>query len=204
MERATNEGGGVMKKTLKVNGVIVGEVEVPEGDIQGEVAALQQFLRQKGLDREVTPLQAIFRQARCFATTAQHLYDGLKGPARNHLNAIPFVVNSAFCIELYLKTLYQVQGERRRGHRLLVLFDELPEAIRDAVVDAGLRYQNERGIKDRSADGFRQFIADLDDAFTQWRYCHEVASTGTGVVHIEPSILVMRALDQVCRDSGAT
>ncbi len=193
-----------MKKTLKVNGVIVGEVEVPEGDIQGEVAAFQQFLRQKGLKREVTPLQAIFRQALCFATTARHLYDGLNGPARSPVNAIPFVVNSAFCVELYLKTLHEVQGQRPRGHRLLTLFDKLPTAVRAAVLEAGIRYQNERGIRDLSAAGFRQFIADLDDAFTRWRYCHEVASPDTGVVHIEPSILVIRALDQVCRDSGAT
>ncbi len=122
------------KKTLYVNGIIVGEV-VATGDFQKDLEVFRQFLRDKGLHKEVTKVQAMFRQALSFATTAAHLYerDLLKAP-RNGLSVAPFVVNSAFSIELYLKTLHELQGKTARGHSLLDLYDQLAETTRDALI----------------------------------------------------------------------
>ena len=58
-----------------------------------------------------------------FSTTAAHLHrtDLLKAP-RNGLSIAPFVVNSAFAIELYLKTLHELKGTNPgKEHHLLKL-----------------------------------------------------------------------------------
>ncbi|MEO5935791.1 MAG: hypothetical protein ABIP81_01120 [Terriglobales bacterium] len=91
------------KKTFYVNGIIVGEMDAT-GDFQKDMEAFRQFLRDKGLHKEVTKVQAMFRQALSFATTAAHLYerDLIRAP-RNMLSVAPFVVNSVFSIELYLR-----------------------------------------------------------------------------------------------------
>jgi hypothetical protein len=113
-------------KTLYLNGVVVGEVEATGYPNHDKDAAIQ-FLKDKGLHKVVTPVQAMFRQAVSFATTAAHLHktDLLTAP-RNGFSVAPFVVNSTFSIELYLKTLSMMHNKVLRGHELLNLFDSLP------------------------------------------------------------------------------
>jgi hypothetical protein len=48
------------------------------------------------------------------------------------------VVNSAFAIELYLKTLHELSATRIRGHELLDLYDKLIDATRAVVVKHAL------------------------------------------------------------------
>src|SRR5205807_587674 len=103
------------KKTLYLNNVIVGEVE-QTGDVEKDIEIARDFLKSKGLHKEVTVLQAMFRQALSFANTAAYLHkhDLLRAPA-NALSIAPFVVNSALSIELYLKTLLAIAGTRAHG-----------------------------------------------------------------------------------------
>ena len=47
-------------KTIYLNGIIVGEV-LATGDRDNDMEAMRQFLKDKGLHREVTKVQAMFR-----------------------------------------------------------------------------------------------------------------------------------------------
>lgn len=189
-------------KTLYVNGIIVGEVPAT-GDYETDLQAMRQFLKDKGLHRETTKVQAMFRQALSFATTAAHLHrtDLLKAP-RNGLSVAPFVVNSAFAIELYFKTLHELQGTNPgREHHLLKLYDELTQPTRDVVIKHALANGPRYGVPLTTADQLRGFVDELDNAFVEWRYCHEGGTTSK--ITIQPTILVMKATDAACRELGA-
>lgn len=191
-----------MTKTLYVNGLIVGEVPAT-GDHDKDIEVMRQFLRDKGLHREVTKVQAMFRQAISFSTTAAHLYrqDLSKAP-RNGLSIAPFVVNSAFSIELYLKTLHELQSTSPgKEHHLLKLYDGLTVATRDVVVRHALADGASYGVRLTTADQFRGFMDELDSAFVDWRYCHE--SGNASRITIQPTILVMKAVHEACRELGA-
>jgi hypothetical protein len=103
-------------------------------------------LRKRGLYHKPTVEQAIFRQAVSFASVSSLLYDRdlATVPAKNGISAVPFVVNAAFALELYLKTLGHLFGRAQRGHDLLGLFDALPpeghEVLRQNLPKASQRY----------------------------------------------------------------
>lgn len=46
---------------------------------------------------------------------------------------MPFIVNGAFAIELYLKTLHVINTNAQKGHKLLTLFNGLPEAVQISI-----------------------------------------------------------------------
>ena len=191
-----------MKKTVYVNGIVVGDVEAT-GDVEKDVELIRNFLKAKGLHREVTMAQAMFRQALSFCTTAAHLYkQDLRNAPRNVPSVVPFVVNSAFSIELYLKTLHHLRGTSVRGHSLLAIYDALSDESRDMVVSIAQRHGPGYQVTVASGDVFRGFVAELDTAFIDWRYIHETGQTSR--INVQPMILVMKALDEVCRQLGAT
>ena len=129
-----------MRKTIYLNGIVVGDVDVT-GDIQKDIELIREYLKAKGLDRETTMAQAMFRQALSFCTTAAHLYHkDLQESPRNGLSAVPFVVNSAFSMELYLKTLHHLCGSHSRGHALLDLWDTLSTDTQHLVVSIAQRH----------------------------------------------------------------
>lgn len=189
-------------KTIYLNGIIVGEVPAT-GDHDKDIEVVRQFLKDKGLHKEVTKVQAMFRQALSFATTAEHLHrQDLLKPPRNGLSLVPFVVNSAFAIELYLKTLHEIGGISIRGHELLELYDRLSDTTRGVVIKHALENASGFGVMLATADQFRTFIAELNTTFVEWRYCYEFGKTGT--VTIQPTIVVTKAVDAACRELGAT
>lgn len=189
-------------KTIYLNGIIVGEV-LATGDRDKDIEVMRQFLKDKGLHKEVTKVQAMFRQALSFSTTAAHLHrqDLLKAP-RNGLSLAPFVVNSAFAVELYLKTLHEIGGTSIRGHELLELYDKLSDATRDVVIKHALAEGKDYGAPVTTADQFRQFVAEINNSFVEWRYCYETGKTGA--VSIQPTIVVMKATHEACKELGAT
>ena len=182
--------------TLYLNGIVVGEVEVT-GDHEKDREAALQFLKDKGLYKPTTAARAIFRQAVSFATTAAYLHktDLLKAP-RNVFSIAPFVVNSAFSIELYLKTLGQIHNRPLKGHKLLGLFDSLPTEAHQRigkVLPACIREWGASGGVD-----LRTCISELTDTFVEWRYCYEKYRTKE--VHFDRMIFVMKVLHEACRD----
>lgn len=180
--------------TLYLNGIAVGEVTVT-GDRYRDMEIARQFLKDSGLYKETTLEQAMFRQAISFASTSAYLYerDLLKAP-RNGLSVAPFIVNSAFSIELYLKTLAQIHGKSLKGHELLKLFDALPlnahQSIEVVIPECAAKRKLTRSIV------FRDYISELSSAFVEWRYCYEKPSTNE--VRIEPTIFVMEVLHGAC------
>jgi hypothetical protein len=182
-------------KTIVLNGVAVGELQ-STGDLEADASAIREFLKDKGLYKETTLVQAMFRQAVSFATTAAHLHktDLLKSP-RNVFSIVPFIVNSAFSIELYLKTLAQGHGKTLKGHELLKLYDALPLHAHEAIAKAISFCAKNRKFDEEPA--FRQHLSELNDSFVEWRYCYEVEKTKS--VYIEPTIFVMECLHEACR-----
>jgi hypothetical protein len=184
-------------KTIYLNGVVVGELP-SIGDSKKDTEAIRDFLKEKGLYKEVTVVQAMYNQAVSFATTAAHLHrtDLLKAP-RNGFSVAPFVVNSAFSIELYLKTLAQAHGKSLKGHELLKLFDALPQNAKQAIEKVIPTCAANRRLEEQP--DFRMYISALNNAFVDWRYCYEDGRTNE--VRIEPVIFVMECLHEACRPS---
>jgi len=190
------------KTTVYVNDMVVGEVEVT-GDPQKDIPTIREFLKTKGMHREMTMAQAMFRQALSFCTTAKYLYDrDLRNAPWKGLSAAPFVVNSAFSIELYLKTLHHLRGSRTRGHSLLVLYDSLSDETRDVVFSIAQQQGPAYQVGVASKGVFRSFVAELDTAFVDWRYCYETGQTNP--VNIQRTILIIKVLHDACRQLGAT
>lgn len=185
-------------KTVYLNGIAVGQVPAM-GDLEKDREVAQQLLKDKGLYKETTLIQAMFRQAVSFCTTSAHLYEkDLKKVPRNGLSVAPFVVNCAFSLELYLKTLAQIHGASLKGHKLVELYDSLPleahKAIEAAIPGLEKKWKLEGNIV------FRDYISELNNGFVEWRYCYEVGKTN--MVRIEPTIFAMEVLHEACRSSG--
>ena len=102
-------------KAILLNGIVVGEVR-STGNTDQDAEAVRAFLKEKGQHKEVTPFQAVFNQAIAFANTSAHIYEkNLRRRPRNGFSTVPFVVNAAFSIELYLKALAQKHGKALRS-----------------------------------------------------------------------------------------
>lgn len=192
-----------MMRTIFVNGIAVGEVP-QTGDELEDLRVAREFLAARGLVPEVSSFRAIQGQAIAFAYAANAVYEQYLNttPARNGLAAVPFVVNSAFSIELYLKTLHEIAGTPQRGHRLLTLFDALPADVR-AELEAAAIANAPAYLGPRHAErsfSLRDFVTDLDNSFVEWRYWHEQGG-GTGKVMLHPTILVMKALHDVTQSA---
>ena len=182
-------------KTVLLNGIVVGEV-VSTGDIEQDTEAVRQFLKDKGLHKEITPFQAMFNQAVAFANTAAYLYErDLRRTPRKGFSAAPFVVNAAFSIELYMKALAAKHGVALRGHELVKLYSALPKNARGEIDAAIPRCALKRALQ--GPPNFSAYLDELNSTFTDWRYCYELERTGP--VHIEPTIFVMEVLHESCR-----
>jgi HEPN domain-containing protein len=182
-------------RELLLNGVVVGRVEAT-GDFEKDAAVCLQFLKDNGLYQKTDPVKTIFRQALSFAKTASHLYrKGLSSRPWNVHDVSPFVVNSAFSIELYLKTLAQYHGTLLKGHDLLKLLGSLPAAARadiNAVLPACRLEFPPVGQPE-----LRECIAELANAFVEWRYLHEMARASA--INIDRAIFVMKVMHEACK-----
>lgn len=184
-------------KTVLLNGIVVGEV-LSIGDTEHDVEAVRQFLKSKGLHKEVSLFQAIFNQAFAFANTSAYLYErDLRCSPRKGVSVAPFVVNATFSIELYLKALAQKHGVSLRGHELVKLYKALPSIALAEIESVTPRCAANRSLGE--PPDFLAYLTDLNNTFIEWRYSYEVERTGT--VHIEPTIFVMEVLHEACRHS---
>lgn len=134
--------------------------------------------------------------AASFSGAARDLYKAhlTKTPA-NGMAAVPFVVNAAFSIEVYLKLLHAASAapHKRRGHGLLALYDALPQPVRDEIQNVANGHAKHHRIK--APLDFRSLVADLNKAFERWRYVYEHSSLGA--VNIQPTMLVMHVLHDI-------
>jgi hypothetical protein len=186
-------------KTVLLNGVAVGEV-MSSGDSEHDLEAVRQFLKDKGLHKEISLFHAIFNQALAFANTSAYLYErDLRRSPRKGISVVPFVVNAAFGIELYLKALAQKHGVSLRGHELVKLHAALPSVALAEIELVTLRCAVNRALGE--SPDFVAYLKNLNNTFVEWRYSYELERTGT--VQIEPTIFVMEVLHEACRLSPA-
>lgn len=181
-------------KTVLLNGIAVGEV-ISTGDTDQDSEKVRQFLKDKGLHKEVSLFQAMFNQALAFANTSAYLYErDLKRTPRKGFSAAPFVVNAAFSIELYIKALAEKHGKSLRGHELLKLYKELPKAALSDIAHVIPKCATNRALGE--VPNFSKYLSDLNNTFVDWRYCYEREKTGA--VYIEPTIFVMEVFHESC------
>jgi hypothetical protein len=186
-----------MTKTLKLQGVTVGEY-LGSDDYLEDVESAREFLRQKGLWATPSVPQTIYGQGAAFAYVANETYEELMRRAPDRpIVAAPFVVNAAFSVELFLKALlHAVNGQTWRGHKLVPLFDALPEACRAELLAEAQRFAPAHGEVAGSVD-FRALLTMLNDSFRKWRYLYEEKHAGP--IHLQQTILVMETCHEVSK-----
>ena len=160
-------------KDLMVNGKVVGQY-ISTGDTELDLPIARARLQELGYEQRELPLwMHIRQQAIYFQDTCTLLWNTelARPPPRRPFALIPYAVNTAFCVELYLKALALKHGRKLRGHELLELYNELPpEALADieaSIPDA---------LKDVPLSGepvVPEFISMMNNVFVHWRYAYE-------------------------------
>ena len=160
-----------MKKEILLNGIPIGSHE-PTGDFEKDMEEVREFIKSKGLHKEVTRNDSMFGQANCFAEVAINLYKtNLRNSPLNGGSISPFVVNATFSIELYLKTIHNYFGNTIKGHHLLSIYKGMPkkgkEIFMAAAKDVYPIYSHEP-----NSDIFTS-MESASKAFEEWRYMFE-------------------------------
>lgn len=190
----------IESKKLYLNGQFVGEVPAAKNEEEHIELAIA-LMKAKGLYRPTTLTQGMLRQAVSFATTASYLYRrDLTTVPRNGMSLAPFIVNSAFAIELYLKTIGQFHGAKLRGHDLLELFDNLPAAAHGELLPHFASSRMQCGIQ--TLADYRLALVGIRNAFVEWRYLFE--KTDIAEIKILPMIFIMEVLHNACRQLDGT
>ena len=84
---------------------------------------------------------------------------------------------------------------------ILKLFEALNAEQQASVLRHAQKHGPAYQVPVVSTDSLRSIVASLATAFVDWRYWHE--SGHTGRVDIQPTILLLKALDEACREHGA-
>ena len=183
-------------KQIKVlwNGKVIGS-HPDKGDPTGNHQAGLLVLKEAGIERGVgkAPQLTALGQARSFGTASVLIYKigFTKSPFNPHLVA-PLIVNTAFCIEVFIKALGQFRGTTLRGHDLQPLFDQLPQADQQTLQTTF----NERvEARKLSQTSLRDSLAAMNKAFIEWRYLYENEKTLTFEVGL--AVSAIEAFDRV-------
>jgi hypothetical protein len=141
-----------------------------------------------------TMTQAMVRQAVGFATAARDLFEKYLAIATPDPKVMePFVVNAAFAIEIYLKTLHAGAGARRKEHGLIELYDALPQPIKDSIDARAAKLKDEY----EGAGAFRAQLAQLDEGFRRWQEVYE--GGWLKPIQVQPTVFLMHVLHEVCK-----
>lgn len=161
----------MVKKDILLNGILVGSYEAA-GDNQKDAEAAMEILNKKGLLKEVTENDAMYGQANSFAEVANSIYNnGLKKSPYKGSSTAPFVVNAAFSIELYLKTIHNAYSNKIKGHNLAILYKNIPEKGKEIFISAS---NDVRPLYQLEADAdIHSCLESLSNAFEKWRYLYE-------------------------------
>jgi hypothetical protein len=186
-------------RTLLVDGKPIAEIPI-SGDIEKDVAAVKAAMTEAGVDRSLSSLDLLLQQARSFGATAMFIYGTkLSRKPWDHSAVTPFVVNSVFSIELYLKAVGKIFGKNLHGHRLRTeLFDNLPAAAVHAIDLLATQYQEDKGSE--APGDLRPVLETLNNAFVLWRYPHE--GKDAPYFKVSDAIATLDILDAACRNSG--
>lgn len=158
-------------KDILVNGVVVGSCKTTGNNVE-DARIVSEFLKSKGLHQEVTINDAMYQQANSFATVANDLYEkGLKKSPYNGSCVPPFVVNGIFSVELYLKAIHNVYGNKIRGHHLASIYKGMPRQGKEYFLSAAKDIRPKYSLKE--GQDIHSCLDSLSRAFEQWRYLYE-------------------------------
>lgn len=157
---------------VRVDGQLVGTI-VSTGDYAQDFALMIALRETKGFPiKEVPKWMAMRQQAVDFAEVAHELW-------KNHLRVmpegkrpfavVPYVMNSAFAIELYLKALSLKHGVKQpRIHQLKKLWNSQPPLARIAIaisIDEAKKH-----CRLSAEPEIDIWLTELNEAFQEWRY----------------------------------
>ncbi|MCA6107721.1 hypothetical protein [Bradyrhizobium cenepequi] len=192
-----------MKKRLHNNGEYICDFECT-GDYIQDAILVDRLLTERGLKQVVTPQQTIFRQANSFMTTSALLYEKIIARPPDAGAVAPFVVNAAFALELYLKTLALQHGKTLRGHELEKLFKKLPANAKQILEQelSVLTKKSDWADGQSTLDDLRRTAVHLNSAFIDWRYLHEKPQIGLKI-DFRPTIFLGEVLHAACQPKTA-
>lgn len=165
-------------KEVFVNGELVFHYE-STGNTDQDIQGIRARLDELGLSIKHQPeWMQIRQQALYFQDTCTYLwrYEANRQKSERPFTMIPYIVNSAFCIELYLKALSLKHGKRQHGHELAKLYAALP-ASAVADVDASLAEALSIVPLGKSPE-IAVLMQELNNAFLKWRYAFESERLG--------------------------
>ena len=188
-----------MKKDILVNGIVIGSYDAT-GDYKKDIKAADKIIKEKGLHQEVTTNDSMFGQANHFSKVAENIYqDAFKvSPYKVYFMA-PFVVNAAFSIEIYLKTIHNAYGNTIKGHHLYNIYNGMPRPGKAIFTQAAIDARRLYSI-DEKEDIF-SCLKNLSKAFEEWRYIYEKSELH---VEIQEVRYIMHTCHEAClrvRDS---
>jgi hypothetical protein len=191
-------------KKIVINGREIGEV-VESGDPLADLEAATKLMEAAGMGGRPPLEWTMYKHAQAFARLAdyvlgKHIWkkDGSPHSEEDMRSSVTFVVNAAFAIEMYLKTLHALLGKKVGGHSLLKLYDDLPEGAQGEF--ARLMPARERQFNLKTPGTFRAYLTGLDTAFVNWRYVYERDYSGS--IDFAHTMCVMATSEDVCRLYG--
>ena len=193
-------------KTLKVlnrAGEVTGTV--PE-DVVKDPIALKTFIETECPNRNTKKqFELTFHQANNFATVAAQIFHAHLNKNINEIDPCymaPFIVNSTFSLELFLKMLHQSHktksyDEVSDKHNLKSLYFSLPGKIQNKLKKSvnNCAIAQKRPIDSIVLD-IR--IKELANAFVDWRYMHE--KDNLKIRAFNDLIIIMGAFYNSCID----
>ncbi|HCY83879.1 MAG TPA: hypothetical protein DHV36_01960 [Desulfobacteraceae bacterium] len=181
------------RKDILLNGIVVGSYE-STGDEKKDIEITREILKKKSLWKKKSMIDMMFNQAQSFAYTANHLFEkDIRNHPRKFHSFAPFVVNAAFSIEIYLKTLHHLHGKKIKGHSLTDLYKILDTDYKSIINRIAEETRNLYQIEQEK--GFDYYLSSLDRAFVKWRYIYE---RDVEKIYFLPTIYVMQVLDKAC------
>jgi hypothetical protein len=118
------------------NGIEIGEI-LNTGNLDPDIQSAKVWLEKRGLLKEAPKAQRIYGAAGAFLDTSVQLHQQIQerhtGPAWDGRQAIPFVVNAAYAIELFLKAIGEATGKLSRGHDLQKFYRDLNPAGKQEI-----------------------------------------------------------------------
>lgn len=180
-------------KTLYLGDKVICEYESTGSDLQ-DIERCNEILRKKGLYKETSKINAMFGQANSFATTANEIYENkLKVTPSNGASITPFIVNTVFSIELYMKTIHKINGKDIRGHDLIKLYAILPDNTKNIIRETG-KYISPLYKLEKPED-ISIYLESFKKAFEEWRYRYEYEKLSIDIQNLR---FTMRVFFESC------
>ena len=174
----------------------VGEIDKSDDRLSDYRAGIE-LIKKQGLGRDVPKVDVIYHQARSFAAVSQRLHDANSGtmPWRP-LDIAPFVVNSCFAVEVYLKAIGELFcGKFQKGHDLAKLFSNMPIKVKALISDTFDVCQEEKKITKKITA--LACLRAHRKAFVEWRYMYEKSYAPE--IQIARIVALLIACDRVFR-----